>query len=123
MDARNPFFFYSADLEKYISEQTEKKEFILCINKADYLSQDLIQHWNEYFLDKKVNHIFFSAKKEQEKLDLLVEDEESDDSDEFGFDKAKEEEKEFEPLFDELKKKIDFENEMKENNDNNGEEK
>ena len=83
------------------------------------MSQDLIQHWNEYFLDKKVNHIFFSAKKEQEKLDLLVEDEESDDSDEFGFDKAKEEEKEFEPLFDELKKKIDFENEMKENNDNN----
>ena len=55
-------------------------------------------------------------------MDLLVEDEESDDSDEFGFDKAKEEEKEFEPLFDELKKKIDFENEMKENNDNNGEE-
>jgi large subunit GTPase 1 len=69
VDARNPYFFYSADLEKYISEQTEKKEFILCINKADYLSDELITHWNEYFLDKKISHIFFSAKKEQEKLD------------------------------------------------------
>ena len=69
VDARNPYFFYSADLEKYIKEHEGKKEFILCINKADYLSDELIEHWNQYFTEKKVTHIFISAKKEQEKLD------------------------------------------------------
>ena len=77
------------------------------------MSEELIQHWNEYFLEKKVNHIFFSAKKEQEKLDSQeLEEEVSDESDEFAV--KKEEEKEFEPMFDELKKKIDLENELKE---------
>jgi len=38
VDARNPYFFYSKDLEKYIKEVDENKEFIVCINKADYLS-------------------------------------------------------------------------------------
>lgn len=69
VDARNPYFYYSRDLEKYISEVDEGKEFILCINKADYLSQELIAHWNEYFLEQGVTHIFFSAKIEQTKLD------------------------------------------------------
>ena len=49
VDARNPHFFYSADLEKYITEMGKDKEFILCINKADYLSPELVEHWNEYF--------------------------------------------------------------------------
>ena len=116
VDARNPYFFYSADLEKYISEQTEKKEFILCINKADYLSDELITHWNEYFVDKKINHIFFSAKKEQEKLDQEELDEQSSEESDDEFAVPKEEEnKEFEPMFEDLKKKIDFENELKEN--------
>jgi hypothetical protein len=47
---------------------------------------------------------------EQEKLD---EAEESDSEEEYD-DEDDEEEKEFEPLFDELKKKIDIENELKE---------
>ena len=47
MDARNPYFFYSADLEKYIREVGEEdKEFVLLVNKADYLSEELIAHWN-----------------------------------------------------------------------------
>jgi large subunit GTPase 1 len=110
VDARNPYFFYSADLEKYISEVGNGKEFVLCINKADYLSEELILHWNAYFKEKGVQHIFFSAKMEQEKLD---EAEESDSEEEYD-DEDDEEEKEFEPLFDELKKKIDIENELKE---------
>jgi ribosome biogenesis GTPase A len=39
------------------------------INKADYLSEELIKHWNQYFIEKGVTHIFFSALKEQVKLD------------------------------------------------------
>jgi len=47
---------------------------------------------------------------EQEKLDE-AEETDSEDSEEESED---EEEKEFEPMFDELKKKIDIENELKE---------
>ena len=54
MDARNPYFFYSADLEKYISEVGEGKQFVLLINKADYLSPELIEHWNQYFTEKGI---------------------------------------------------------------------
>jgi large subunit GTPase 1 len=64
VDARIPHFFYSEDLEKYISEVDKSKQFILCINKADYLSPELIEHWNQYFIEKGVTHIFISAKKE-----------------------------------------------------------
>lgn len=48
---------------------------------------------------------------EQEKLD---EAEESDSEDNEYDEEDDEEEKEFEPMFDELKKKIDIENELKE---------
>jgi ribosome biogenesis GTPase A len=51
VDARNPYFFYSADLEKYIEEVNKNgdKQFLLMINKSDFLSPELIAHWNEYF--------------------------------------------------------------------------
>jgi len=43
VDARNPYFFYSEDLEKYIKEVGEgDKKFVLLVNKADYLSEELI---------------------------------------------------------------------------------
>jgi len=54
-----------------------------------------------------------SALKEQEKLDDAGIEEESDE-DSYG--NEEEEEKEFVPLFDDLKKKIDIENELKEIN-------
>ena len=55
VDARNPYFFYSADLEKYIGEVgVDEKQFVLLINKADYLSPELITHWNQYFTDKGI---------------------------------------------------------------------
>jgi len=41
VDARNPYFFYSVDLEKYIKEKGDDKEFMLLINKADYLTEEL----------------------------------------------------------------------------------
>lgn len=117
VDARNPYFFYSQDLEKYIGECKGNKEFILIINKADYLTPELIAHWNGYFKELGVNHVFVSAIQEQAKLDEEVIEEESEEDSDLLED---EEEKEFEPMFDELKKKIDIENELKEMN---GEEK
>lgn len=38
VDARNPLFFRSKDLEKYVKEVNEKKKNLLLINKADLLS-------------------------------------------------------------------------------------
>jgi large subunit GTPase 1 len=110
VDARNPYFFYSADLEKYISECKGNKEFILIINKADYLTQELLTHWNEYFKEKGVNHVFVSALAEQFKLDTVIDEESEEDSDEL----LPTEEKEWVPLYDDLKKKIDIENELAE---------
>jgi len=102
VDGRNPYFFYSADLEKYIEEVSGDKHFILLINKADYLSEEIIAHWNQFFKEKGVAHIFFSALAEQEKLDGVPEevsddegeDQDSDEEDEAdGEDKDEEETK------------------------------
>ena len=86
VDARNPYFFYSEDLETYIKESGGSKQFILCINKADYLSEELIQHWNQYFNEKNIKHVFISAKKEQDKLDQF-------DDNEYGSSDEEEEKK------------------------------
>ena len=72
VDARNPYFYYSADLEQYIKDVDKnrgKKQFMLLINKADYLTEELREHWSKYFKEMNVNHVFFSALMEQEKID------------------------------------------------------
>lgn len=72
VDARNPYFYYSQDLEKYIKEVDKNrgnKQFLLLINKADYLTEELREHWSKYFRENNVNHVFFSALIEQEKID------------------------------------------------------
>ena len=89
VDSRNPYFFYSGDLEKYIREINKDKEFMLLLNKADYLSEELREHWSQYFKEKKVNHIFFSALIEQGKIDRN----EFDDDDESESDSDNEEDK------------------------------
>jgi large subunit GTPase 1 len=66
-------------LEKYITDVGEgKKEFMLLINKSDFLSEELIKHWNDYFNERGVKHLFFSALKEQNKLDNVDSDAGSD---------------------------------------------
>jgi large subunit GTPase 1 len=72
VDARNPYFYYSADLEQYIKDVDKnrgEKQFMLLINKADYLTDELREHWSQYFKQMNVNHVFFSALLEQEKID------------------------------------------------------
>ena len=79
VDARNPYFFYSSDLEKYIKDVDKNrgnKQFLLLINKADYLTEELREHWSKYFKENNVNHIFFSALLEQEKIDAEGKEEE-----------------------------------------------
>ena len=59
--------------------ENSDKQFVLLINKADYLSEELIQHWNQYFKEKGIEHIFFSALQEQTKIDNGELDAVSDD--------------------------------------------
>jgi len=40
VDARNPLFFRSSDLERYVKEVDEKKKNLLLINKADLLTAE-----------------------------------------------------------------------------------
>jgi len=74
-------------LEAYIKEVNPNKEFLLLINKADYLSDELREHWSAYFKENNVNHIFFSALVEQDKIDKEeVKKEDNDDEEEEGID-------------------------------------
>jgi ribosome biogenesis GTPase A len=45
------------------------------LNKADFLTEEIRLHWNQYFKEKGVEHIFFSAKEETEILEAEVEEE------------------------------------------------
>lgn len=73
VDGRDPFFFRCVDLEKYVKELDDSKINVLLINKADLLNEDIRKSWNSYLLKYNINHIFFSAKIEQEKIDRNIE--------------------------------------------------
>eukprot|EP00826_Nyctotherus_ovalis_P030938 TRINITY_DN2470_c0_g1_i18.p1 TRINITY_DN2470_c0_g1~~TRINITY_DN2470_c0_g1_i18.p1 ORF type:complete len:605 (+),score=184.01 TRINITY_DN2470_c0_g1_i18:77-1891(+) len=65
VDARNPLFYKCNDLDEYASEIDSSKVCVLLINKADFLSPELLQHWKIYFTENNVKHFFFSAKQQQ----------------------------------------------------------
>ncbi|KAF0696813.1 Aste57867_12475 [Aphanomyces stellatus] len=91
VDARNPLFYRSTDLEKYVKEVDEKKEVMLIVNKSDFLTPAQRVAWADYFASEKIDYVFFSAKEAQELLDAeykqanvnveLSEDEEDDEED------------------------------------------
>ena len=53
VDARDPLFFLSTDLFKYVGEvaelQGKKKNCVLLVNKADFVSDALRREWEQYF--------------------------------------------------------------------------
>ena len=53
VDARDPLFFLSTDLFKYVGEvaafQKKQKRCLLLINKADFVSDELRAEWEKYF--------------------------------------------------------------------------
>eukprot|EP00808_Paulinella_micropora_P014118 g6449.t1 len=69
LDARNPLLFRSPDLEAYISEINPQKRCVLLLNKADYLSKEARRSWRKYFETQGVDCVFFSAVREQAKLE------------------------------------------------------
>jgi large subunit GTPase 1 len=70
VDARNPLFFRSTDLETYVKEVDPRKKNLLLINKADYLTVKQRKRWADYFDSEGIRYTFFSAalaKERQEK--------------------------------------------------------
>ncbi|KAF9563796.1 hypothetical protein EC968_004701 [Mortierella alpina] len=70
VDARNPLFFRSTDLEAYVKEVDPRKANLLLINKADYLTVKQRKRWADYFDSEGIRYTFFSAalaKERQEK--------------------------------------------------------
>lgn len=69
VDARNPLFYRSGDLEKYVKEVGEEKQCLLVINKADFLTLKQRLAWTEYFTNLGIDFLFFSAKTSQDVLE------------------------------------------------------
>ena len=61
VDARNPLLYKCDDLEAYVKETNPDKEFIVLVNKADYLTENQRLSWAEYFNQAKIKVIFWSA--------------------------------------------------------------
>ncbi|CAH1760208.1 9393_t:CDS:10 [Entrophospora sp. SA101] len=73
VDARNPLFFRSIDLEKYVKEIDEKKKNLLLINKADLLTK--------YFDSQGIRYIFFSAVLANEEIEKQIKTDEEEEND------------------------------------------
>ncbi|KAK9236987.1 P-loop containing nucleoside triphosphate hydrolase protein [Lipomyces kononenkoae] len=65
LDARNPLFYRSRDLEEYVRELAERqgtdKRNLLLINKADMLTVRQRRLWARYFKREGISFAFFSA--------------------------------------------------------------
>lgn len=72
VDCRDPLFYRCEDIEEY-AESLGKKVFLI-LNKADLLPQKVRVLLSEELKQIKVDHIFFSAKEEQKKIDDQPED-------------------------------------------------
>ncbi|SCM04197.1 cytosolic preribosomal GTPase, putative [Plasmodium chabaudi chabaudi] len=75
IDARNPLFFYSKGLEIYTKSVDKRKEFIVILNKSDFLTYEERKVWAEYFEERKIKFIFFSALRElYHQNQIIIED-------------------------------------------------
>ncbi|CAI5760518.1 unnamed protein product [Candida verbasci] len=81
VDARNPLFFRSLDLEKYVKELGDKNNLLL-VNKADLLTKQQRIAWANYFKTIGINYTFFSAAKANELLEKEEEELEEEEEEE-----------------------------------------
>ncbi|CRG95817.1 large ribosomal subunit associated GTPase, putative [Plasmodium gallinaceum] len=64
IDARNPLFFYCKGLEYYVKKVDYRKKIIIILNKADFLNFEQRKIWANYFEERNVQFVFFSALRE-----------------------------------------------------------
>ena len=70
VDARNPLFYLSDDLKAYA--ESLGKPMMVLVNKSDYLSRKQREMWRDYLTERGWDPVFFSAVKEQQKLDAAA---------------------------------------------------
>jgi len=69
LDCRNPLLYLCDDLIKYVEEEFDNKKLsLILLNKADYLTTEQRRIWYEYFKEKNIRVIFFSALYENNNL-------------------------------------------------------
>jgi len=62
VDARNPLFYHSHDLDEYVKNSSNgSKQNVMLLNKADYLSSEQRRRWADYFKESDMKTLFFSA--------------------------------------------------------------
>ena len=61
VDARDPLFYYSYDLARYVNEISPLKVNVMLLNKADFLTAKQRAEWSTYFRDSDTYTVFFSA--------------------------------------------------------------
>lgn len=64
VDARDPHFYHSRDLGRYVRELGNSKKLVLLVNKADFLTAEQRAKWVEYYEKCGVDVLFFSALRE-----------------------------------------------------------
>lgn len=69
VDARNPLLFLSSDLERYVKSLPQKREFMVLLNKADLIPDEIRQRWAAYFRGKGTRYAFWSANAAQAVID------------------------------------------------------
>ncbi|KAL7715667.1 CP-type G domain-containing protein [Entamoeba marina] len=66
VDGRDPLFYYSTDLVNFVNELGGKKSGIL-INKADLMTDHQREIWLDYFNQRGIRVLFYSALKENKR--------------------------------------------------------
>ncbi|CAH0481335.1 unnamed protein product [Peronospora belbahrii] len=69
VDARNPLFFRSTDLDAYAKEGDMLRRTLLIVNKADFLDERQRMAWGDHFKAENIDFVFFSAKEAQDEID------------------------------------------------------
>ncbi|TYZ61527.1 hypothetical protein PybrP1_006851 [[Pythium] brassicae (nom. inval.)] len=72
VDARNPLFYRSDDLDAYAKEGDVARRTLLVINKSDFLDERQRTVWGNYFTKQNIEFVFFSAKNAQDEIDELA---------------------------------------------------
>lgn len=81
VDARNPLFYRSNDLDTYANEGGVKRRTILLVNKSDFLTAQQRTEWGRHFEQEKLEFVFFSARNAQQEIDELAKREREGPSD------------------------------------------
>ncbi|CAH0486558.1 unnamed protein product [Peronospora farinosa] len=69
VDARNPLFYRSVDLDAYAKEGEMLRRTLLIVNKSDFLDERQRTTWGDHFKAENIDFVFFSAKEAQDEID------------------------------------------------------